>query len=140
MNQDTAIIIVDHGSRTRESNRLLEEVAARFARRFETQFPIVEGAHMELAEPTMAQAYARCVAQGARRVVICPFFLGPGRHIREDIPRLAREAAAAFPDIEHIVAAPLGADDLILELLFKRLTQSLRRHEVATSKAVARLP
>jgi sirohydrochlorin ferrochelatase len=138
--RDTAIIIVDHGSRSRESNRLLDEVAARFARRFGERFAIVEAAHMELAEPTIAQAYARAVAQGARRIVICPFFLGPGKHIREDIPRLAQEAARAFPDTEYLVAAPLGADDLILELLFKRLTQSLKKHEGAAAGAVTLTP
>src|SRR5947209_2630031 len=63
----TAIIIVDHGSRRDQSNRMLEEVAALFAQRFEEKYDIVEPAHLEIAEPSVASAYARCVARGRRR-------------------------------------------------------------------------
>ena len=37
---------------------------------------------MELAEPTIEQAVAQCVARGARRVVVAPYFLSRGRHIQ----------------------------------------------------------
>src|SRR5687767_6292475 len=89
----TGIIIVDHGSRRDESNRMLEEIAGLFARRFGELYEIVEPAHMELAEPSIATAYARCVERGAERVVVCPFFLGPGKHWQFDIPRLTADAA-----------------------------------------------
>lgn len=116
------IIIVDHGSRRDESNKMLEEVASLFARRFAELYEIVEPAHMELAEPSIATAYARCVSRGATRVVVCPFFLGPGKHWTGDIPRLASEAAKQFPETDYHVTMPLGIDDLILELLAKRVS------------------
>jgi sirohydrochlorin ferrochelatase len=115
------IVIVDHGSRRSESNQLLEEVAALFARRFAQLYDIVEPAHMELAEPSIATAYDKCVKRGATRVIVCPFFLGPGKHWTADIPRLAAEAAAKHPNTEYHVTMPLGIDDLILELLAKRV-------------------
>ncbi|MGB7160703.1 MAG: CbiX/SirB N-terminal domain-containing protein [Tepidisphaeraceae bacterium] len=115
------IVIVDHGSRRDESNAMLEEVARLFGERFRETYDIVEPAHMELAEPSIATAYARCVERGATRVIVCPFFLGPGKHWTGDIPRLAAEAAARFPHTEYHVTMPLGIDDLILELLAKRV-------------------
>jgi sirohydrochlorin ferrochelatase len=115
------IIIVDHGSRREESNRMLEEVARLFAERFRQRYDVVEPAHMELDEPSIATAFARCVARGATRVVVCPFFLGPGKHWTGDIPRLAAEAAASHPGTRYHVTMPLGVDDLILELLEKRV-------------------
>jgi sirohydrochlorin ferrochelatase len=117
------IIIVDHGSRQAESNRLLEEVATRFAGRFPRQYSIVEPAHMELAEPTIAAAYTRCVERGATRVIVCPFFLGPGKHWTQDIPRLAAQAAKWHPHTTFCVAHTLGIDDLLLDLLAKRIAQ-----------------
>jgi len=114
------IIIVDHGSRRSESNQMLEEVARLFGQRFAQKFEIVEPAHMEIAEPSIAAAYARCVERGAQRVVVCPFFLGPGKHWTQDIPRLTADAAAAFPKTTYHVAPTLGIDDLILDLLAKR--------------------
>ncbi len=115
------IIIVDHGSRRSASNRMLETVAELFAQRFAGRYAIVEPAHMELVEPSIASAYARCVERGATRVIVCPFFLGPGKHWTSDIPRLTAAAAAAFPNTRYHVAQTLGIDDLILDLLAKRV-------------------
>src|SRR4051812_17388856 len=116
----TGIIIVDHGPRRAQSNELLEEVARQFGTRFRQTYDVVEAAHMELAEPSIATAYGRCAARGATRIVVCPFFLGPGKHWTGDIPRLAAEAAAKHPGTRYHVTMPLGIDELILELLFKR--------------------
>ena len=115
------IIIVDHGSRRAESNEMLEEVARLFAARFRERYDVVEAAHMELAEPSIGTAYARCVERGATRIVVCPFFLGPGKHWTSDIPRITADAAVNFPQTQYHVTMPLGIDDLILELLAKRV-------------------
>jgi sirohydrochlorin ferrochelatase len=82
---------------------------------------------MELAEPSIATAYARCVARGATEIVVLPYFLGPGRHWTNDIPALAAEAARRFPETSFQVAATLGLDDLMLDLLIKRLQECLGR-------------
>ena len=118
----TAIIIVDHGSRRAESNRMLEEVARLFGDRFRQKYDIVEPAHMELDEPSIATAYRAAATKGAKRIVVVPFFLGPGKHWTSDIPRLVAEAAMDFPQTAYHVAPVLGIDDLILDLLEKRAT------------------
>ncbi|CAN6250247.1 unnamed protein product [Urochloa humidicola] len=53
--------------------------------RARTGYKIVEPAHMELAEPTTKDAFGKCVQQGASRVIVCPYFLSPGRHWKQDI-------------------------------------------------------
>jgi hypothetical protein len=118
----SGIIIVDHGSRRAESNQMLERVAQLFAERFASTYSIVEPAHMELAEPSIATAYAACVQRGATHVIVAPFFLGPGKHWNQDIPRLTADAAAAFPSTRYHVTQTLGIDDLILDLLHKRVS------------------
>lgn len=118
----TGIVIVDHGSRLPDSNKMLETVASLFAEKFRTKYGIVEPAHMEIAEPSIAMAYANCVKRGAERVIIAPFFLGPGKHWTQDIPRLTADAAQAFPGTRYHVAQTLGIDELIFELLNKRIS------------------
>jgi sirohydrochlorin ferrochelatase len=123
----TGVIIVDHGSRREESNRMLEEVARKFGERFADRYGVVEPAHMELAEPSIATAYAACVQRGAERVVVVPFFLGPGKHWTEDIPRLTADAAKQFSKTQYHVSKTLGIDDLILDLLDKRATECVEQ-------------
>ena len=116
----TGVIIVDHGSRRAQSNAMLEEVARMFADRF-ADAGHVEAAHMELAMPDIAAAYASCVAAGATHIVVLPFFLARGKHWTRDIPSLTSQAAEAHPGTTYQIAEPLGIDDLILDLLDKRL-------------------
>jgi sirohydrochlorin ferrochelatase len=115
----TAIIIVDHGSRRAESNQRLEELVAMFRQRFD--YEIVESAHMELAAPSIGDSFDRCVAQGATRVIVNPFFLLPGRHWKHDIPALVAQAAQKHPGIEFLVTAPLELHPLILQIMQDRI-------------------
>lgn len=117
------VILVDHGSKRDEANAMLDEVARRFQEA--TGAAIVEPAHMELAEPTIAEAFARCVDRGAREVVIHPYFLSPGRHSTTDIPRMAAEAAAAFPDVAYSVTEPLGVDPRMNDIILRRIREAL---------------
>ncbi len=120
------VVVVDHGSQRDESNRLLEQIADLFCRT--SGIEIVEPAHMELAEPSLATAMDRCVQRGARMVVVFPYFLGPGRHWSEDIPRLAAAAAARHEGVRHLVAAPLGLHPLVAEVMAERIGTCLGHH------------
>ncbi len=119
-----AIIIVDHGSKRAESNGMLEAFVARFSEA--SRYDIVEPAHMELAEPSIAQAFDRCVQRGATRVVVMPYFLGPGRHWKHDIPRLAADAAKAHPGVSYLVTAPIGLHPLMGNVIESRIEHCLQ--------------
>lgn len=121
--QDIGIILVDHGSRREESNLLLFQMADLLASR--TSWQIIEVAHMELASPTIHDAFANCVQKGAKRIVVFPYFLSPGRHWKQDIPALTAEAAQAFPHIPFLVTAPIGVDPLLSALIEQRIQQCL---------------
>ena len=112
------LLLVDHGSRRHESNQQLTVVADRL--RALQPDSVVAHAHMELSEPSIAAAFAELVARGASEVRVLLYFLGDGRHSREDIPRLVAAAAAPFPHITWRVAPPLGPHDLLAQLLLMR--------------------
>ena len=110
----TALLLVDHGSRRASANENLSLVAP-IAREQLGEGAIVEVAHMELAEPTIAQAFDACVAAGATEVVVFPWFLAAGRHAREDIPQLVAEAAKKHPGVGYRVAEPFGPHPLLVQ-------------------------
>ncbi|QDS99368.1 CbiX/SirB N-terminal domain-containing protein [Adhaeretor mobilis] len=122
--EHTGVILVDHGSRREESNQLLLEVVAAYDQ--SSSWEIVEPAHMELAEPSIAVAFARCIERGAKRVIVFPYFLSPGRHWHSDIPRLAAAAAAEHGDIPFVVTAPLGLHPLMMEVISQRIGHCLQ--------------
>ncbi|KAK2968370.1 hypothetical protein RJ640_027982 [Escallonia rubra] len=117
------VIIVDHGSRRKESNLMLNEFVSMF--RDKTGYLIVEPAHMELAEPSIRDAFGSCVQQGAIRVIVSPFFLFPGRHWHQDIPSLTAEAAKKHPGVSYIITAPLGLHELLLDVVNDRIKHCL---------------
>jgi sirohydrochlorin ferrochelatase len=80
---------------------------------------------MELAEPSIATAFTRCVDRGATTVVVFPYFLLPGRHWNDDIPRLAAQAAAKHPETRYLVTAPFALHPLMAEVMRQRIEHCL---------------
>lgn len=117
------VIIVDHGSRREESNLMLNEFVEMF--REKTKYPIVEPAHMELADPSIKDAFGLCVQQGAHRIIVSPFFLFPGRHWHQDIPSLTAEAAKEHPGVSYVITAPLGLHELLVDVVNDRIKHCL---------------
>ena len=113
-----ALLIVDHGSRLEEANRMLEDVAE-VLRRLRPDL-IVHAAHMELAEPSIDQGLAACVRDGATDVVVQPYMLSPGRHAARDIPALVSDAASGHAGLKVTVASPLGVHEKIGEVVLER--------------------
>ena len=120
---DLGIILVDHGSKHAEANDQLYEVVTLFKEL--TGASRVEAAHMELATPSVADAFATLVEHGARRIVIHPYFLAPGQHSTLDIPRLAAEAADQHPGVPYTVTEPLGLHLKLGEVVLARIEQAL---------------
>lgn len=119
------IVIVDHGSRRQASNEMLEQFAQMFAE-LKPDYKIVEPAHMELAEPSIETAIARCVERGAKRVAVVPYFLSPGKHWKQDIPELTR-AAAARVGVDWVVTSPIGLTPMMADVIDSRLSHCLSR-------------
>jgi len=120
-----ALILVDHGSKLDAANRVLDDAAARVTAR--GGFGLVMAAHMELAGPTVGEAFDACVAAGAEDVTVALVFLGPGMHSTRDIPRMAREAAARHPGVRWRLTEPLGASEGVIEAVLERVREAERR-------------
>lgn len=121
-----AIIIVDHGSTRPAANRMLEDVAALVRQR--TADPVY-AAHMELAAPTIDEAFDAAVTAGADFVFVFPYFLSPGRHSREDIPRMCVQAVARHPGLRWHCCGPIGLDPLMADLIVHRVGEC-EEHEM----------
>jgi sirohydrochlorin ferrochelatase len=116
----TALLLIAHGSREVEANADLHHVADGLRRRGHS---VVE-AFLELAEPGIEEGGCRCVAQGAARVVLVPYFLSAGVHVRRDLAEARARLAERFPAVEFRLAEPLGRHPLLLEVVADRVREA----------------
>jgi sirohydrochlorin ferrochelatase len=121
-----ALIIVDHGSSFKEANDMLVDVANMIRQSSKCEIEIVKYAHMELSKPTISEAFDACVAEGAEEIIVHPYFLSPGRHSKEDIPNMVKEASRKHPHISYSITDPLGIHPKIIDVVLDRVIKASR--------------
>ena len=108
------IVLFAHGSRDREWARPFEQLAAKLSCQSDAA---VRLAYLELMQPSLADAVAALVADGAKSVRIVPVFLGQGGHTKQDLPRLAAAQRERYPGIEITVEPPIGEQPSVIEAI-----------------------
>ena len=121
MSGKRALLIVDHGSRQPEANATVSEIA-QWTREMRPDL-IVEYAHMEMAEPDLAQGVGRCVEAGADEIVVHPYLLADGRHCQETIPEQIEALSKQHPDVRFKITAPLGPHPKLAEIVLQRIDE-----------------
>jgi sirohydrochlorin ferrochelatase len=116
-----ALLLIAHGSRRPEANADLEFVAADLRRR--DLFALVRCAYLELAEPDIHTGGVGCVEAGATSVVLLPYFLSPGVHVREDLTEARDRLSAEFPHVSFKLAAPLAGHPSLLDAVAGRAAE-----------------
>lgn len=107
------VLLVAGGALDPDANA---QVAATARLLFEGRgWPSVDVAFASTARPGVPEALERLRAQGATRVSVARYFLGPGF-----LPRLVARQAGAVEGVEAVVTAPLGATDALAGLLLER--------------------
>jgi hypothetical protein len=119
------IIIVDHGSKVAAANERLERLCEGYATTRAPKHWVVRPAHMELASPSISEAFDALVEAGCATIVCHPFFLSQGRHVREDVPALLEEAASRH-NIPYSLTPPLGEALALLDLVHDVVTKGVK--------------
>ena len=125
----TALLLIAHGSRHAEANDDLHHLATELRRRGQA---VVEAAFLELADPGIDTAAERCVAQGGEVVVLVPYFLSAGVHVRRDLTAAQERLAQRFPGVRFLLAEPLGRHPLLLDVVADRVSQALLTSDSAS--------
>ena len=116
-----AIIVLGHGSRAAEATaQFLQVVDLLKGMRPDA---LILPAFMELAEPSLQDAVAQAVGQGATEIVIAAYFLYDGNHIKLDIPEMIAEMTAQYPGVSMRLTRPIGPDPRIADILNTRVEE-----------------
>lgn len=122
MQASRGIILFAHGSRDERWRAPVEAVARRVA----ALDPSVKVAcaYLDLIAPDLRTAAATLIGDGATAIRVVPLFLGMGRHVREDLPRLLDEMRALHPDVAFVLAGAVGEEPEVIELLARKSLES----------------
>jgi sirohydrochlorin cobaltochelatase len=106
------IVLVAHGSRDPEWSRPFERIAASLAQRL----PAVSVglAYLEHG-PSLDETVTALVAKGVGSIRVVPLFLGPGGHVREDLPKLV--AGSARAGVKIALDKPIGEQPQVMEAI-----------------------
>lgn len=119
----TAILLMAHGSRIPEANDAAREVAKMVKEM--TGYEIVEAAFREMHEPGIQQGIDACVAQGANRILLIPYFLFMGAHVQHDLPEEITVARERHPGLLLEMGPHLGVHRKLAEIVVERISQGL---------------
>lgn len=120
----TAILLMGHGSRVAEANEALYRIAEMVGQ--QGGFAIVEVAFREQHPPNIQAGIDACVARGAQRILLYPYFLYAGAHVLEDLPEELAVAARRHPGLELVLGTPLGVHPKLAEIVCERIDVTLR--------------
>ena len=120
----TAVIVFAHGSTVEEANEGVRTMTAELALR--GNFALVDTAFLDCASPDLRESVGRMAAAGATRIVVIPFFLTLGIHLRRDLPGIVDELRGIYAGIDIDVTEPLEGHPALVDIMLGRAREALK--------------
>ena len=115
------IILFAHGSRDAEWTRPFEAMAASLAKKA----PAVAVALGYLEHgPSLDEAVTALAAKGAVSIRVVPVFLGPGGHVKDDLPKLVARVAAEHPQQKLALEKIVGEQPAVIEAIAEAIASA----------------
>jgi len=131
MTEKIGILALGHGSKHPHNKEVVTEVANLIAKKHNNV--VVRTGFMNMNTPTMKEGLEAFKGTGVSTIVAVPIFLAHGVHTMEDIPKIlgisrdSRRTTVKLDgrDVTLIYSEPLGTDEMIAEVAFKRAQEAL---------------
>jgi len=115
------LVIAAHGSRKNESNQEVIALAQTLAPKVNGYFDRVEPAFLQFAQPLLETTLETLASEDPERIVVFPFFIGSGSHIKKDIPSLVDGTQKKYPHILFDITRHLGKIEAISDIIAKEV-------------------
>lgn len=131
MTEKIGILALGHGSRHPHNKDVVTGVAELIAKKYKNV--VVRTGFMNMNTPTMKEGLDAFKGTGVSKIIAVPIFLAHGVHTMEDIPQIlgiSKESRKTLikldgRDVALIYSEPLGVDELVAELAYKRATEAI---------------
>jgi sirohydrochlorin ferrochelatase len=116
-----AIILFAHGSAVEEANQGIRDLARRI--QDDGACAYVRASFLGPGQPELGPAIEEAVRAGFLRIVVIPYFLTLGTHLRRDLPRLVAAARQNHPKVEIQVGRSLEDHPEMASLVLSRIRE-----------------
>lgn len=131
MSEKIGILALGHGSKHPHNKEVVTGVANLIAKKYKNV--VVRTGFMNMNTPTMKEGLEAFKGTGVSTIVAVPIFLAHGVHTMEDIPQIlgisrdSRKTTIKLDgrEVTLVYSEPLGTDELVAELAFKRAKEAL---------------
>ena len=110
-----SIVLLAHGSRDPQWTMPFDQIRAEVERRAPKCATVL--AYLEHSQPDLSTAIDQLVTHGTTLIQIVPLFLGPGGHVRNDVPRLVERAMAQHAEVRFVLKPFIGDAGLVLDAI-----------------------
>lgn len=117
------IIILGHGTRIKKANATIRRVIGQIKRKGGPW--VMEPSYLQMHGPNLHASVKRVLKTGCRTIIVVPFFLFMGNHVKRDIPREIEREAKLYKDVKFIYARNLGDDPRICDIVLDCITREL---------------
>ncbi|MCC7554191.1 MAG: sirohydrochlorin nickelochelatase [Methanobacteriaceae archaeon] len=139
----TAILLVSHGSRLKYNKEFISTLHEKFSK--DSSY-VSDFGFMELVEPNIPQSINKLTSENEiERLIVVPVFIAPGVHTNNDIPVILglkednghsqshdhdhhdhhHDLTKIEFDGEVLYPEPIGADDILIQILEKKVNSYL---------------
>jgi len=119
----TGVIVFAHGSTVEEANEGVRALTSEVAQR--GHFQLVDTAFLDCARPTLSESVTGMAAGGATEIVVVPFFLTLGIHLRRDLPEIVDQLRSKHPQVTIHVTSPLEGHPALIDAMLARALEAL---------------
>lgn len=109
------IVLLAHGSRDPQWVESFEKMRAAVQRRLPESATVL--AYLEHSAPDFMTAVDELVARETTFIKVVPLFLGPGGHVRGDVPQLVDRAKARHPNVHFDLKPFIGDARAVLDAI-----------------------
>lgn len=120
--KDTIVLLMGRGGSDPDANSDLCKLSRLLWEK--TAYRSVEACFIAITKPSLPEGLERCLALGARKIIIVPYLLFTGVLMRQ-FAEITAQFAAAHPEIEVATGRQLGGHPLLVEMLSERIEETL---------------
>jgi len=118
---EDAILLVGRGSSDPDANSDLFKISRLLWEKVPVKF--VETCYIGVTDPNFEDGIARCIALGAKRVFVLPYFLFTGVLIKR-VEEKMLQVSEAHPDMQLVLGNYFGFHDQLIEIIRERAEEA----------------